>query len=126
MALPSTVSRSNWNLEMFVFVEGGKPEYPEKNPRSREENQQQTQPNPHMTLRPGIELGPHWWEASALTTAPSLLPHIPYTFYIPYCRTNLQKFSIRFQGPTLFNSLSREIQNSESISLAKFLLSKLN
>ena len=30
--------------------------------------------NPHMTLRPGIEPGPHWWEASALTTALSLLP----------------------------------------------------
>ena len=35
--------RSNWNLEMLVFAEGGKPEYPEKNPRSRDENQQQTQ-----------------------------------------------------------------------------------
>ena len=44
MALPSTVSRSNWNLEILVFVEGGKPEYSEKNPRSRDENQQQTQP----------------------------------------------------------------------------------
>ena len=44
MALLSTVSRSNWNLEMLVFVEGGKPEYPEKNQRSRDENQQQTQP----------------------------------------------------------------------------------
>ena len=43
MALLSTVSRSNWNLEMLVFVEGGKPEYPEKNPRIRDENQQQTQ-----------------------------------------------------------------------------------
>ena len=30
--------------------------------------------NPHMTPRPGIEPGQHWWEASALTTAPSLLP----------------------------------------------------
>ena len=27
-----------------VGREGGKPEYPEKNPRSRDENQQQTQP----------------------------------------------------------------------------------
>ena len=44
MALLSTVSTSNWNLEMLVFVEGGKPENPEKNPRSRDENQQQTQP----------------------------------------------------------------------------------
>ena len=39
-----TVSRSNWNSEVLVFVEGGKPEYLEKNPRSRDENQQQTQP----------------------------------------------------------------------------------
>ena len=37
-------SRSNWNLEMLVFEEGGKPENPEKNPRSKGENQQQTQP----------------------------------------------------------------------------------
>ena len=40
----SVRSRSNWNLEMLVFVEGGKPENPEKNPRSKDENQQQTQP----------------------------------------------------------------------------------
>ena len=32
------------NLKMLVFMEGGKPEYPEKNPRSKDENQQQTQP----------------------------------------------------------------------------------
>ena len=37
-------------------------------------------------------------------------------FYIPHYRTNFRKLSIRFQGPTFFNSLSREIQNSESIS----------
>ena len=29
--------------------------------------------NPHMTSSPGIEPGSHWWKASALTTAPSLL-----------------------------------------------------
>ena len=61
VALLSTVSRSNWNLEMLVFVEGGKPEYPEENPRSRDDKL-----NPHMTPRPGIEPGPHWWKASAL------------------------------------------------------------
>jgi len=37
-------SRWNWNLEMLVFMEGGKPENPEKNPRSKDNNQQQTQP----------------------------------------------------------------------------------
>ena len=26
------MSRLNWNLEVLVFVEGGKPEIPEKNP----------------------------------------------------------------------------------------------
>ena len=38
------ISGSNWNLEMLVFEERGKPEYPGKNFSSREENQQQTQP----------------------------------------------------------------------------------
>ena len=37
-------SRSNWNLAVLIFAEGGKPENPEKNPRSKDENQQQTQP----------------------------------------------------------------------------------
>ena len=36
-------------------------------------------------------------------------------FYLPYCRTNIRKFSICFQGPKFFNSLSPEIQNSASI-----------
>ena len=57
---------------MLVFVEGGKPENPEKNPRSKDENQQQTQPT--CDADPGIEPGPHWWEAGALKTAPPLLP----------------------------------------------------
>ena len=35
----------DWNLEVLVFVEGGKPENPAKNPRSRYENKQQTQLN---------------------------------------------------------------------------------
>ena len=67
----SVHSRSNCNLVMLVFVEGGKLENPEKNPRSRDENQQQTQPT--YDAESGNRTGPHWWEASALTTAPSLL-----------------------------------------------------
>ena len=31
--------------------------------------------NPHMVSTPGFEPGPHWWEASTLTTGPSLAPH---------------------------------------------------
>ena len=33
--------------------------------------------NPHMASTPRFEPGPHWWEASTLTTAPSLLPCCP-------------------------------------------------
>ena len=57
---------------MLVFVEGGKPENPEKNPQSKARTNNKL--NPHMTPGPGFEPGPHWWEASALTTAPTLLP----------------------------------------------------
>ena len=46
-------------------------------------------------------------------------------FYIPHCRTNFRKLSIGFQGPTFFNSLGREIQNSESISLFGKRLKKI-
>jgi len=65
------LSWSNLNLEMLVFVEGGKPENPEKNPRSKVRTKTNST---HTWNRAGIEPGPHWWEASALTTAPSLLP----------------------------------------------------
>ena len=34
--------------------------------------------NPHMGSPPGVEPGPHWWEASALTTAQPLLPKISF------------------------------------------------
>ena len=64
-------SRSNWNLEMLVFMEGGKPEFPEKTLRARTRTNNKL--NPHMTPGPGIEPEPHWWKENALTTAPSLL-----------------------------------------------------
>ena len=64
--LLSTISSSNWNLEMLVFVEGGKP---------WEQGREPTTNSTHkLTPSPGIEPGPHWWEASALTTVSSLLP----------------------------------------------------
>ena len=48
---------------MLVFEERGKPEFLEK-----------TKLSPHMMPGQGIEPGTHWWKASALTTAPTLLP----------------------------------------------------
>ena len=61
VALTSTAPRSNCNLRMLVFVEGGKPDNPEKNPQSRDDNKHKK----IMTSTPGIKPGPHWWEASA-------------------------------------------------------------
>ena len=52
-------------------MEGGKPENPEKNPRRKDENQQQIQPNPGLGFGPGSQR----WEASAITSAPPLLPY---------------------------------------------------
>ena len=36
-------------------------------------------------------------------------------FYIPFCQTNIRKFSIIYQGPVLFNKLCSDIRNSLSL-----------
>ena len=77
-------SWSNWNLEMLVFRERGKPEYPEKNPLGATERTN-NKLNPHMASTPEFEPGPNWWEASTLTTAPSLAPlALLVTFFFTY------------------------------------------
>ena len=62
---------------MLIFVEGGKAENPEKNPQSKAKTNNKL--NPHMTPGPGFEPGQHWWEASALTTAPTLLSGLVFS-----------------------------------------------
>jgi len=57
-----------------VFEERGKPEHPEKNFSEQSREPMINKLNSHMTPGPGIEPGTHWWEASALITAPTLLP----------------------------------------------------
>ena len=52
--------------QMLVLEEGGKPEYPEKNLSEQSREPRTNKRSPHMTPSPGIEPGPHWWEASAL------------------------------------------------------------
>ena len=95
---------------MLGFDEGGKPE---KNPRGREENQHKL--NPLMAFGPGIEPGPHWWEASALTTAPSpnmskrsiqLKPVILtlQLFFKLYFKTILINMSAISQGTLLYQN----------------------
>ena len=59
--------QQNWNLEVLVFKERGKPEYPEKNISGK--GREQTTNSTHTWSR-----RQDWREASALNTAPSLAP----------------------------------------------------
>ena len=45
-------------------------------------------------------------------------------FHLPFCRTNLRKFSVSFQGPTYYNSLEDDIKESNSLPLFKTKLKK--
>ena len=56
----------------YVFCGCGKTGVPGEKPFAIEKRTNKL--NPHMTLSLGIESRPHWWKASALTTAQPLLP----------------------------------------------------
>lgn len=60
-------SWSNWNFNLLVFKERGKPEKPKKNLSEQRKN-------PTTNSNNIIERGSHWLKACALTTAPFLLP----------------------------------------------------
>ena len=78
VAHPQSGSSSTWFLVELEFGNvgfwgEGKTGVPGEKPlgaRERTNNKL----NPHMESKPGFEPGPHWWEASTLTTAPSLAP----------------------------------------------------
>ena len=58
---------------MLIFEERGKLEYPEKN--LSEQRREPTTNSTHIWCRcRDLKPGSHWWEASALITAPSLAP----------------------------------------------------
>ena len=49
-------------------------------------------------------------------------------FCIPFCRTNMRKFSVFYQGPVFFNKFNYDIRNATSLysfqsNLKKYLLS---
>ena len=69
-------SWSHWNLEMLGFEKRGKPDYWEKNLLEQRREPITNSTHIIMVLAPGFGPRPHWWGASALTTAPSLAPHI--------------------------------------------------
>ena len=65
-------SNQTESSKILVSEEMGKPDYPEKN-SSEQGREPANSVSPHVTCSPGIELETHWWEVSALTTAPTLL-----------------------------------------------------
>ena len=70
----------------MVFEKRGKPEYPKKNLSvQRREPTNST----HNEGESGVEPEPHWWEASALTTAPSLHPSVEPPTYVTQASQSL-------------------------------------
>ena len=45
-----------------------------------------------------------------------------HAYRLPYCHTNIKKFSVFFQGSKFFNSLDNEVINSKTISSFKKIL----
>ena len=68
MTLNSRVFQIKLEFAVLVFVEGGKSENLEKNPRAGTRTNNKL--NPNVTPGLGMEPGPQWWEASVLRTAP--------------------------------------------------------
>ena len=68
--------------------------------------------NPRMTQSPGIEPRPRWWEASALTTAPSLLPK---------CLGSLSSLTISDFLSFFFSAHDKTRQNVQTRELSFFV-----
>ena len=66
---------------MLVFEERRKAEYLEEN-LSEQRRETNNKLNPYMASTPGFETGPHWWEASALTTSPPFSFEEKFTYNV--------------------------------------------
>ena len=92
--IPDWIGFGNFSF----WGEGNTGVYLEKKNLSEQGEKTSNKLNPHITPGPGFEPGPRWWEASALTTAPSLLRcneefEIDLPFGLPqfpwfYCRSS--------------------------------------
>ena len=80
---PPKPGKSALGTRLLVFEERGKAEYPEEN-RLGAKERTNNKLNPHMASTPGVKPGPHWWEASALTTfgCATLAPRLLEAFLV--------------------------------------------
>ena len=86
----------NWQLtqtsQILVFEETGNRSSRRK-PLGSE--QRTNKLNSHLTPDLGIEPGPQWWKASALTTAPSLHPLVKH-FLVCFCNESSTGTAVSF------------------------------
>ncbi len=43
-------------------------------------------------------------------------------YYLPFCRTNIRKFSVNYQAPKFFNTLDCDVRDIASVSLFQIKL----
>ena len=78
--------------------------------------------SPHMTPSPEIEPEPHWWEAIALTTAPTLLPsktHIRDLMSDDFIKKNFQKVKARYIVVLVGTLRNHDADGNENVSKQK-------
>ena len=109
------ISGSNWNLECWFL-------WREENRRTRRKTlgagkRTNNKLNPHVAPGPGIEPGPQWWEASALTTAPSLAPpmHFSEKWRVAISKTESKQFHQQVSKGNSESILARDVQEKELI-----------
>ena len=96
----------------MAFEERGKPEYPEKNLSEQGRETATTSTHIIMASTQGFEPGPHWWEASALTTVPPLL-QVALTPVI----TNFKMLSVYLnRNHTTVDNFARTSRNKQNKS----------
>ncbi len=112
--------RSNWNLECWFL-------WREENRRTRRRilgarPRTNNKLNPHMAPGRNRTRAPYWWETSALTTAPPLLPKGLYVKYFLY--KDIQVFILNTYSVFRFVSLKVPLGIADKLLLAIILKGK--
>ena len=120
--MEALTSRTN-SREMLVFMEGGKSEIPEKNPRSKERTNNKL--SPHETLSTGIELGSQGWDAKAYPLCQSCSPkYEPPARQITYIKTFFLVYFHKFEY-LLTQNVNEILYHKNPYHVATFHGSKL-